>query len=57
MAFSTIREGADKYYEFICDEKADISTLPTDCTPGSVAFVIEGSVCYMLNNQKTWKPI
>lgn len=57
MAFSTIREGADRYYEFICDEKADIDALPTDCAPGSVAFAIDSSTCYMLNNQKEWKPI
>lgn len=57
MAFSTIREGADKYYEFICDEKADIDTLPTDCAPGSIAFAIDSSTCYMLNNQKEWKVI
>lgn len=57
MGFSTFKQGADSYYEFVCDSVDDIASLPTDCTPGSVAFVIEGSVCYMLNNQKTWKPI
>lgn len=57
MGFSTFKQGADSYYEFICDSVDDIASLPTDCAPGSVAFVIEGSVCYMLNNQKTWKSI
>lgn len=57
MAFSTFKQGADDYYEFVCDSVDDINALPTDCAPGSVAFVIEGSVCYMLNNQTEWKPI
>lgn len=57
MAFSTFKQSADSYYEFVCDSVDDINALPTDCAPGSVAFVIEGSVCYMLNNQTEWKPI
>ena len=40
--------------DFICDTVADIADLPIDITPGSTAFVIEGSLCYMLNNSQTW---
>lgn len=57
MAFSTLRQEANDYYEFICDETSDIDTLPTDCQPGSSAFVIASSAVYMLNNQGVWKPL
>ena len=52
--FCTSKQGADNYYEFICDEVSDITDLPTECAPGSIAFVIGNSACYMLNNQKKW---
>ena len=42
MGFSTFKQGADSYYEFVCDSVDDIASLPTDCAPGSVAFVIDG---------------
>lgn len=57
MGFSTFKQGADDYYEFVCDSKNDIVDLPTNCAAGSVAFVIEGSTCYMLNNQHEWKEL
>ena len=40
--------------KFIVDFVSDIPTLPTDCAPGSTAFVIESSTHYMLNNYKQW---
>ena len=57
MAFSTQRQAANDYYEFVCDETSDIDTLPTDCQPGSNAFIIASSTVYMLNNQGVWKPL
>lgn len=39
---------------FIVDFTSDIVDLPTDCAPGSTAFVIENSQRYMLNNNKNW---
>lgn len=39
---------------FIVDFTSDIVDLPTDCTPGSTAFVIENSQRYMLNNNRNW---
>jgi hypothetical protein len=40
--------------EFVVDLASEISSLPTKCTPGSTAFVIETSQYYMLNNQRQW---
>lgn len=40
--------------KFIVDFTSDIPDLPTDCAPGSQAFVIENSTKYMLNNNKNW---
>lgn len=40
--------------KFIVDFASDVATLPTDCAPGSTAFVIENSSHYMLNNYKQW---
>lgn len=39
---------------FIVDFTSDIVDLPTDCTPGSTAFVIENSQRYILNNNRNW---
>ena len=43
--------------KFIVDLTSDIQTLPTDCSAGSTAFVIEKSSRYMLNNNKQWVKI
>lgn len=40
--------------KFIVDLESDMSNLPTNVPPGSIAFVIEKSTYYMLNNQKRW---
>lgn len=54
MAFSTFRQKANEYYEFVCDAEDDVSKLPTDVAPGSIAFIIDSSSVYMMNNQETW---
>ena len=43
--------------EFICDFEIDINNLPVDIAAGSIAFVIENSSAYMLNNSKVWVKI
>lgn len=43
--------------EYLLDTELDVDSLPTDCEPGSKAFVIETSQTYMLNNQHEWKLI
>lgn len=40
--------------EFILDFESDIKDLPTNITPGSIAFIIENSKYFMLNHQKQW---
>lgn len=39
---------------FIVDFTSDITDLPTNCAPGSTAFVIENSQKFMLNNNRIW---
>ena len=41
--------------EFVADEEADVTNLPTTVAPGSTCIVIESSNVYMLNNKKEWK--
>ena len=43
--------------KFVVDFETDIAELPTNCTPGSSAFVIENSSAYMLNNNRKWVKI
>ena len=40
--------------QYILDFEADIKDLPTNITPGSIAFIIENSKYYMLNHQGQW---
>lgn len=40
---------------FLVDTVDDIASLPTYHTPGSVAFVIENSSKWVLNNKHKWK--
>lgn len=54
MGYSTFNYTANNYVEFVCDTENDISNLPEDCSPGSIAFVIEGAKVYMFNNSKEW---
>lgn len=39
---------------YVLDLKSDLSSLPTNITPGSIAFIIESSQYYMLNTQGNW---
>ena len=43
--------------EFVADEEADVTNLPTTVAPGSTCIVIASSNVYMLNNKKEWKQI
>lgn len=46
--------------EYILDTIKDIASLPTDpadVKPGSIAFVVDSSETYMLNNAQTWVKI
>lgn len=39
---------------YVVDTLAELSSVPTDITPGSFCFVIEASTTYILNGQKEW---
>ena len=41
--------------KFVVDTEIEISELPIDGAPGSIAFVIENGNKYMLTNTKEWK--
>jgi hypothetical protein len=43
--------------EFIVDTENEITHLPLNVAMGSTAFVIEGSLVYMMNGQKEWVKI
>lgn len=38
--------------KFLCDKEADIENLPTSCSAGSLAYIIESGKKYILNNEK-----
>ena len=60
MAISTMKQNGHTAYnniEFVIDTKSDVENLPTTCSPGSIAFCVEDSSVYMLNNQKVWSEI
>lgn len=43
--------------EYIADTVDDVKDVPTTAATGSILFVIEGSIVYMLSNKKEWKEI
>lgn len=46
--------------EYILDTVKDVASLPTDpldVKPGSIAFVVDSSETYMLNNAQNWVKI
>jgi len=53
----------DLNQEFVCDCRADVSSLPTQstkfdtCPTGSFAFVIEDSSEWMLSSDGEWKQV
>lgn len=53
--YTVSRRGGYGPKKYIVDLESDISSLPTHgIPPGSIAFVIEKSIHYMLNNQRRW---
>ena len=42
------------YMEYLIDSPSDISSLPVDIAPGSVAATASYDYIYRLNNNKTW---
>ena len=53
--YTVSRTGGYGPKKYIVDLESDISSLPTHgIPPGSIAFVIEKSIHYMLNNQRRW---
>lgn len=43
--------------EFVVDTENEIAHLSLNVAMGSTAFVIEGSLVYMMNGQKEWVKI
>lgn len=57
MAYSSYQNSDNivpYYMALVADTEADISSLPTSCAPGSTCVVIEGSILYILGNDKIW---
>lgn len=53
--YTVSRRGGYGPRKYIVDLTSDINELPTHgIPPGSIAFVIENSTHYMLNNQRKW---
>lgn len=44
-------------YEYFCDFEKDVEKLPTNCAPGSRAYIGENGKVYMIDSFKTWKEI
>lgn len=58
--YNITRQGDTDQYNlmsYMCDNLADIETLPTDCSAGSTCIVIEDSSVWMLGTDKTWKEL
>ena len=58
--YNITRQGDTDQYDlmsYMCDNRADIEKLPTDCGIGSAVFVIEDSSVWMLNTEKIWKEL
>jgi hypothetical protein len=52
-----ISNSGDKTYginEYVCDALTDIINLPTNCSMGSKAYVIEGSLTFTKNGKGQW---
>lgn len=43
--------------EFVLDSWEDFGSLPTNCAPGSRAFIIQTGKVYILNSQRKWREI
>lgn len=62
--FSTVKDSSTKngYFapsvkEFLIDSDSDVSSLPTDCIAGSVAYTANLSSVYILSNLKVWTKV
>ena len=58
--YNITRQGNIDQYDlmsYMCDNRTDIETLPTDCGAGSTCIVIEDSSVWMLGTDKTWKEL
>ena len=58
--YNITRQGDTDQYNlmsYMCDNRTDIETLPTDCNAGSPCIVIEDSSVWMLGTDKTWKEL
>ena len=40
--------------EYVCDYTSDIEKLPTNCSAGSTAYIIEDGSYYIMNSLKEW---
>lgn len=57
MGIALMKQNDDVTYNlkyYFCDSNADISSLPTNCAPGSRAICGTGEL-YMLSTGKEWK--
>lgn len=61
MSFSIIEQAGKTVYnvkKFVIDAYDDLKSIDKDAiAPGSVAFCIESSENYMLNNKREWKKV
>ena len=58
--YNMTRQGDTDQYDlmsYVCDNLADIETLPTNCGAGSTYIVIENSSVWMLGSDKKWHEI
>ena len=52
-----VKVGTNKQYDYMCDEDADISDLPTsedEVEIGASCLSIESGDLYILNSSRTW---
>ena len=46
-----------RHMEFQLTSEADLAQLPTDCAPGSIAYLDDYSKIWNLSNDGTWKAV
>ena len=54
--YNITRQGDTDQYDlmsYMCDNRADVEILPTDCGVGSTCIVIEDSSVWILGTDKT----
>lgn len=60
MAYQ-IREQSGKVYTYVtevaCDKESDLSKIPANVAPGSVAIIIENSKVFMKKSTGEWVEI